>query len=354
VTIETNIPLARFTTIGLGGAASFFVTCSSDADLRDALAHAHRERMRVHILGGGSNTIFADGGFPGLVIHASMTGLEFTERGAHVLVRAAAGEKWDPLVEACVSRGLGGLECLSGIPGLVGATPMQNVGAYGQEVADTILSVEALDRTTVTPVTIPGPQCGFGYRTSRFRREHADRYAITAVTFSLLPGATPSLRYPELRREVEQSVDLSALKSGQPALSAVRTAVLALRRSKSMVVDPADPESRSVGSFFTNPVVPPETFLVLEEGWKKSGSPGPVPHFPAGASVKIPAAWLVEHAGFPKGFSRGGVGVSRHHALALVNRGGTTADLLALANEIERAVHSRFGIRLEREPVILQ
>ena len=350
---QTDILLSPFTTIGLGGAARLFATCTSEADLREALTDARREQVRVHILGGGSNTIFPDGGFPGLVIHTAMTGVEFTERGAQLLVRAAAGEPWDRFVEACVNRGLGGLECLSGIPGLVGATPIQNVGAYGQEVADTILSVEALDRSTLAPVSIPGQECRFGYRTSRFRQEDAGRYVITAVTFSLTPNAPPSLRYAELRRAVEQSVDLRTLEGGRPALTAVRAAVLALRRGKSMVVDPADPESRSVGSFFTNPIVSPDIFTALDQQWRETGNAGVIPHFPAGASVKIPAAWLVEQSGFTKGYARGGVGVSRRHALALVNRGGTTAELLALAGEIERAVHSRFGIQLEREPVIV-
>jgi UDP-N-acetylmuramate dehydrogenase len=352
LTIQANIPLAAFTTIGLGGTARFFAACNSDADLREALSHARREHLRVHILGGGSNTIFADEGFSGLVLSMAMTGVEFTDRGTHVLVRAAAGEPWDRIVEASIDRGLSGLECLSGIPGLVGATPMQNVGAYGQEVADTILSVEAVDRSSLHSVTFSKAECRFGYRTSRFKQEDSDRFVITGVAFSLATHARPSLRYPELQRAVDRTVNFNTMESGRPALTAVRDAVLRLRRSKSMVVDPADPNTRSVGSFFTNPVVPPATFHAIEDRWKAGGSP--IPHFPAGSSVKIPAGWLVERAGYPKGFQKGRVGVSLHHALALVNHGGTTAELLTLAGEIEDAVYLRFGIRLEREPVIVQ
>jgi UDP-N-acetylmuramate dehydrogenase len=350
MTIQSNILLSPFTTIGLGGTARFFAACNSTTDLRDALAHAGREQLRVHILGGGSNTIFGDGEFRGLVIHTAMTGVEFVEKGGQVLVCAAAGEPWDLFVQTCIDRGLGGLECLSGIPGLVGATPMQNVGAYGQEVANTILTVEAVDRTSLQPVTFAGSECRFGYRTSRFKQDDAGRYVITAVTFSLAPSARPSIRYPELQRAVQQTVTIDTLESGKPSLTALRHAVLTLRRGKSMVIDPADPNTRSVGSFFTNPVVSRGTFEEIANRWKGDS----IPHFPAGASVKIPAGWLVERAGFPKGYRKGRAGVSAHHALALVNLGGTTAELLALAGEIEHAVHLRFGIQLEREPVIVQ
>ena len=226
MTIQTNISLTPFTTIGLGGPARFFAACSSEADLREALSHAHREQLRVHILGGGSNTVFADEGFSGLVLYMTITGVEFTDRGTNVLARAAAGEPWDRIVEASVDRGLGGLECLSGIPGFVGATPMQNVGAYGQEVADAILSVDAVDRTTLQPVTFSNVECRFGYRTSRFKQEDSERFVITAVTFSLAAHGGPSLRYPELQRAIDRTINLNTLGNGRPALTAVRDAVL--------------------------------------------------------------------------------------------------------------------------------
>lgn len=352
--VQTNIPLAPFTTIGLGGSARYFVSCSNVADLRDALNYAGDAHLRLHVLGGGSNTIFADNGFEGIVLHIAIRGIQFQEEDKRVFVRTSAGEPWDRTVEACIERGLGGLECLSGIPGLVGATPIQNVGAYGQEVGDMIFSVEALDRASLQKMLFSRAECRFGYRTSRFKQEDAGRYAITAVTFSLTPHARPLIRYPELQKTVEGSVDLDALEPGRPALAAVRDAVLSLRRGKSMVIDPGDPNTRSVGSFFTNPVISPENFGAIEKRWRGEGNAGSIPHFPAGSSVKIPAGWLVEHSGFPRGFSKGNVGVSINHALALVNRGGTTAELLSLATEIEIAVRSRFGIPLEREPVIVQ
>ncbi len=354
MTLQTDIPLAPFTTIGLGGRARFFASCPTETDLREALKHGRDRGLPVHVLGGGSNTIFDDEGFAGLVLQVSNRGIHVTEQGTDVLVRAAAGEPWDPFVHFCIERGLGGLECLSGIPGSVGATPLQNVGAYGQEVAETILTVEAMDRISQRPQEFSCAECGFGYRTSRFKEEERDRYLITSVTFRLTPRARPSLRYPELQRSVQRSVDLDALGNGRPALTAVRNAVLGLRRSKSMVIDPADPDSRSVGSFFTNPVLTRDSFRTLEERWKTGGRTDAVPHFPAGSSVKVPAAWLVEQAGFPKGFRKGNVGISKNHALALVNRGGTSAELLTLAAEIENAVSARFGVRLVREPVIVQ
>lgn len=354
MTVQTNIPLSPFTTIGLGGPARYFTACSSEADIRETLMHARSEQLCLHVLGGGSNTIFADGGFVGLILHVASRGIQYTNRDAKVLVRASAGEPWDPFVQACIERGLGGLECLSGIPGQVGATPLQNVGAYGQDVAESIVSVEALDRTSLQAVTFSGTECRFGYRSSRFKQDDVNRYVITAVTFALTPDARPSLRYPELQRALARTTPLSARDRGKSALTAVRDCVLTLRRGKSMVIDPADPETRSVGSFFTNPVVPPETFREIENRWKSSGGTDAVPHFPAGSSLKIPAGWLVEHAGFPKGLRKGNAAVSKNHALALVNRGGTTLELLSLATEIETSVQALFGIRLEREPVIVQ
>jgi UDP-N-acetylmuramate dehydrogenase len=253
-----------------------------------------------------------------------------------------------------VAKGLQGLECLSGIPGCAGATPIQNVGAYGQEVADTIVTVQALDRRTLEPVEFDAAECRFGYRTSRFKATaDRDRYIITRVAYRLRTAGAPALRYPELRRAVEASPDFASL-TPTAALQAVRTTVLALRRGKSMVIDPADPESRSVGSFFMNPVLDDLAMQRVRGRWAASGGAGEVPFFPAGdGRAKVPAAWLVEQAGFPRGTERAGVGVSRNHALALVNRGGTTHALLALAAEITEAVEARFGIALEREPVYL-
>ncbi len=347
---ESNVPLASLTTIGLGGPAEAVASCSRVAQIRDAFAFARERSLPVQILGGGSNIIFSDEGFPGLVIRIGLRGITVFE-GHPCEVTVGAGEVWDDVVAFCIDYNLGGVECLSGIPGLAGATPIQNVGAYGQEVSNTILRVSALDRTTLEPVEFPATACWFGYRKSRFKLEDAGRYVITAVTFGLHKNAVPVVRYPELQRALE--ADETTLQAGRPGLLAVRQAVLALRRKKSMVLDPDDPNTRSVGSFFVNPVVTSEAFAALQQRWAAVGNADAVPSYPSGSGIKVPAAWLVEHAGFPRGFRRGGVGISDNHALALVNYGGTASELLRLAEDIQRAVHERFGVALEPEPVIV-
>jgi UDP-N-acetylmuramate dehydrogenase len=332
--IRESVPLAPYTTIQLGGPARFFAECSTVDHVREALDYARHQRLPVHILGGGSNVVFADQGFAGLVLHVAIGGLGFDD--GHVT--AGAGVVWDDLVAQSVLLGLSGIECLSGIPGFVGGAPLQNIGAYGQEVADTLVDVDCLDRTTLERVTFTRDDCAFSYRMSRFKARDRDRYVVLGVRLRLAPNVQPTLRYAELIRAVGETAT--------PA--AVRDAVLALRRGKSMVLDPGDPNTRSVGSFFMNPVIPEDRFAALQ-----ARQAGPIPTFAAPNGIKIPAAWLIEQAGFPKGYRRNGVGLSTHHALALVNRGGTTAELLALAQDIERAVRERFGITLEREAVIV-
>ena len=307
--------------------------------------------MPVQVMGGGSNLIFADEGFAGLVMRIGLQGVDFEDGGRACVVRAQGGEDWDGLVRDCVERGLGGIECLAGIPGWVGATPMQNVGAYGQEVKEVITAVKALERETLEVVEFGPGECGFGYRQSRFKNEDAGRYIIVEVDYSLKKEGTPQLRYEELRRYVAEKGDGGGLGSGRGALQAVRQAVLALRRGKSMVVDAEDPNARSAGSFFLNPVVSQEQFGAIEERWAAMGGEGGVPAFDDGEGVKVSAAWLVERAGFAKGYRLGGVGVSEKHALALVNRGGTTRELLQLAERIRGGVEEVFGVQLEREPV---
>lgn len=345
-----HVPLADRTTIGLGGTARYFLSCNTPEDVSAGLRFAHERQLPVQVLGGGSNIVFPDEEYPGLVLHVGIRGIAITDDGDSMLATVAAGEPWDAFVEHCVNDGLGGIECLSGIPGLVGATPIQNVGAYGQEVSETVVDVKALDRSSGNVVTIPAAECGFGYRQSRFKGDDADRYIILEVRFRLRKSAVPVIRYPELQKHIGAGSNLESLQPGRPSLRAVREGVIALRRKKSMVVDPADPNSRSVGSFFMNPVLSQEAFENLKSRW--SGKQ-PVPSFPASAGVKVPAAWLVERAGFPRGFTKGGVGVSEHHALALINRGGTTRELLDLAAAVQRRVYERFGVRLEREPVVV-
>jgi UDP-N-acetylmuramate dehydrogenase len=322
--------------------------------VREAFRLARSRRLRTAVIGGGSNLIVPDEGFDGLVIAMNLRGITARQDGDHLLVTAAAGEPWDEFVSHTVEHGWGGIECLSGIPGLVGATPIQNVGAYGQEVSETIARVEVMDQGTLDRRTLPPGVCAFGYRTSAFKAGGIKEVIVTGVTFRLRPNGAPTVRYPELQRHVESSTGGRTLPAGAEGLHAVRRAVLQLRRRKSMVVDPADPHTRSAGSFFTNPVLTPEAFEAAAAQWRKSGAAEPIPSYPVSGQVKVSAAWLVEHAGFEKGFREGGVGISANHALALVNYGGTTEALLALAARIQTTVRERFGIPLEREPVVLQ
>lgn len=333
--LRENIALASLTTMGLGGPARYFAECTTLPDMRTCLMWALGEGLPVQVIGGGSNVLFADAGYRGLVLKMGFTGMTFSGD----TVEVAAGEDWDGFVQCCVERGLAGVECLSGIPGSVGGTPIQNVGAYGQEVKDTIVEVRALDRLTLSETSFAPAECDFAYRQSRFKGANGARFIVTSVTYRLDPSGQPQIRYPELRRH---------LTDAQPTLAAVRDAVLGLRRSKSMVIDPQDPNSRSVGSFFLNPVVSATAFAALQDRYPS------IPHFPDAAGVKVPAAWLVEQAGFHKGLQRGGVGISERHALALVNRGGTTHQVLALAGEIRDAVEQTFGIRLVQEPVLAE
>ncbi len=350
--IREQVPLAPYTTIGLGGRAQYLVECHRAEEIREAFRFGATHRVPVLVLGGGSNIIFADTGFPGLVLRVTGGGYGFRENGDLVDVKASAGVAWDELVADAVQRGYAGIECLSGIPGTVGGTPIQNVGAYGQEVAETLVAVSCLRRDGLEQVTFGNTECGFGYRASRFKREDRDRYVVLDVTFRLRRNGVPELRYREVADAVARKGDLAALPPRE-ALRLVRETVLEIRRRKAMVLDPADPDARSVGSFFVNPVLTEEAFSQLEVRWIAQGGSGTIPSFPAGHAVKVPAAWLVEQAGFKKGFQKNGVGVSSRHALALVNRGGTAAALLALAQEIEDAVREKFGVELEREPVVV-
>jgi UDP-N-acetylmuramate dehydrogenase len=343
--IRDRVPLAPLTTLEVGGPARHFADATNEAMVAGALGWARARGLPVAILGGGSNVVVPDAGFDGLVVRVAPRGRSFQpERGGTVAVTAAAGEPWDDLVADTVGRGLAGLECLSGIPGLTGATPIQNVGAYGQEVADTIRSVRVLDRDSSGVHDLAAAACGFGYRDSRFKRE-PERFVVLGVTFGLRAGGPPSIRYPEL------AAALAALPA--PTLADTRDAVLALRARKSMVLRAGDPNRRSAGSFFTNPIVDPAT---ADQAARRAGvAVDQMPRFAAGPGrVKLSAAWLIEHAGFGKGTRRGAVGISTAHALALVNLGGGSAgELLALAAEIRAAVRDRLGITLMPEPVVL-
>ncbi len=331
--------LAELTTLRLGGPAGRLVGARTDDEVVTAVRDAGEP---VLVLAGGSNVVVADDGVPGTVVRVATRGVERGEDGRLVV---AAGESWDDLVAFTVADGRQGFECLSGIPGSVGATPIQNVGAYGQEVAETIESVRVYDREADRVVEMPAADCGFGYRTSVFR--YHDRHVVLAVTFRLREDTRSGpLRYAELARTLGVSV------GGTAPLAEVREAVLRLRRGKGMVIDPADPDSVSAGSFFTNPILAHADYESLAERAGPGLSPPAWPE-PDGR-IKTSAAWLIEHAGFHRGHGNGRVGISTKHTLALVNRGGaTTAELMALAREIAGGVDARFGVALHPEPVLV-
>jgi UDP-N-acetylenolpyruvoylglucosamine reductase len=345
-----GVRLAPYTTLRLGGPAKAFATARTDEEIVRLVADADRAGEPVLVLGGGSNLVIADEGFDGLVVHVATTGVRVTEDGDRVLVTAAAGEDWDALVRRCVAEGWSGVECLSGIPGLVGSTPIQNVGAYGQDVSQTIRSVRVYDRRRAEVLELPAERCGFSYRHSAFKAA-LDRYVVLDVTYALerSPLSGP-IGYAELANR------LGVSDGDRVPLEQARQAVLELRRGKGMVLDPDDPDTCSAGSFFTNPVLTAEQAAELE-----LRAPGyPRWRMPDG-TVKVPAAWLIEHAGFPKGYRRGPVRISTKHTLALTHPGGrggpderaTAADLLALAIEVRDGVEAKFGVRLVNEPVMV-
>ena len=334
--LQEQVALAPLTTLGIGGPARWFARATHVEDLSTA---SRSDSEPLFVLGGGSNLIVADEGFNGLVLQIAIGGVKTTRDGADVIVTAGAGESWDSLVESSVTQDLAGIECLSGIPGTVGGTPIQNVGAYGQEVATVIEWVAAFDRVKQAAVRLSRGDCGFAYRMSRFKREDAGRFMISEVAFRLKPGAPPSVTYPDVLNYLsQQSVQCATVQQ-------VRDAVLHIRRRKGMVLDAADSDTRSVGSFFMNPVVDRTTFERI----------APAPHYLMdNDTVKIPAAWLIEQSGFARGYMDGAVGLSTKHPLAIVNRGGATArDVLRLAHRIKLAVRERFDISLRPEPVFV-
>lgn len=353
IEVKENITLSQYTTLQLGGAAKYFCTCSSVEELKEVFEFARKKNLRSHILGGGSNTIFSDNGFEGIVIKIELKGISFVEDGNDILVTVKAGEDWEKFVKLCVEKGYAGIECLSGIPGSVGATPIQNVGAYGQEVKDTIESVKVLERKTLNITAFTNSDCQFSYRQSRFKSQDAGKYIVTEVTFRLKKNGRPTINYPEVKKTIEALIPLASLADGKESLEAVRNVVLSLRKKKSMVIDPNDANTKSVGSFFMNPMIDNDQLSVISNHWKKFGDGSEIPIFTVEDKKKIPAAWLIEKSEFKKGYAKNGVGISENHTLALVNRGGTTNALLSLAKEIQDGVEKKFGIHLELEPIIV-
>lgn len=344
--VQEQIALAPFTTLGVGGRARFFVEAFNEDDVLEALSWAKGQSLPVFLLGGGSNLVISDSGFPGLVVRVAMRGLEFQDESeTERLYRVAAGEPWDELVQRTVEEGCAGMECLAGIPGTVGGTPVQNVGAYGQEVSETIHQVRVLDREKLRFHHFSNGECGFRYRTSRFNSTDAGKYLVTRVDYRLRRNGAPALRYGDLQQLYPEGA--------KPSLAEVAAAVRRIRHGKGMLLVADDPDCRSAGSFFKNPIV---TASQLEEIAARFGQRPPA--YPAvvdGESrFKVPAAWLIERAGFPKGFRLGRAGISTRHTLALVNCGGASAaEILTLRDVITERLLSQYSVVLEMEPVLV-
>jgi UDP-N-acetylmuramate dehydrogenase len=345
--VEENKPLGPFTTFGIGGPGRWFVEAASEADVAEAVAWAGERSLPLFVLGGGSNLLVSDAGFDGLVVRIALRGVEagpVADHPTQQIYQVGAGEDWDHFVERSVRDDCAGIECLAGIPGTAGGTPVQNVGAYGQEVASAIERVRAFDLKDHSFVEFSANECNFSYRKSRFNSVDLGRYVVTRVDYRLTPGGEPTLRYADLQRALaEKQPD-----GGKPSLAEIAEAVRRVRQGKGMLLVKGDPDCRSAGSFFKNPVVSEEQ--VRHVAAVCAMEP---PRFPAGpGQVKLPAAWLIEQAGFRKGYTLGAAGLSSRHTLALINRGGATArEILALAGAILNAVEERFAIHLEMEPV---
>jgi UDP-N-acetylmuramate dehydrogenase len=350
--LEENKPLAPYTTFGIGGPARWFVEAASEDEIVEATAWARERGAPLFVLGGGSNLLVSDAGFDGLVLRVGLHGIAVApDHSRQRIYQAAAGEDWDRFVQQTIEDGCAGLECLAGIPGTVGGTPVQNVGAYGQEVASVIERVRAFDLKQEAFVEFAADECVFSYRRSRFNSVDQGRYIVTRVDYRLKPGGAPTLRYAELERAVLES----GPKGTEASLAEVAAVVRRIRRSKGMLLVEGDPDCRSAGSFFKNPVLSEEQVRRIAECSEKEP-----PRFPAGTGadnaglVKVPAAWLIEQAGFKKGYVLGAAAISSRHTLALVNRGNATSqEILALAARINYAVEARFGIHLEMEPVLV-
>ena len=344
--IQENIRLRPLTTLEVGGCARFFVRAVSVEDAEAAVQFAERKNLPLFVLGGGSNVLISDRGWPGLVLAISIRGIQEESSRSTTLFRVGAGENWDSWVEHAVARGCAGIECLSGIPGSVGGTPIQNVGAYGQEVSETIVSVAAFDRCQKRVRELSAADCGFSYRTSTFNTVERDRYVIVRVSYALRPRGAPRLGYRDLEKYF-------AGRNGSPTLSEVRDAVRKIRGRKGMLIAPGDPDSRSAGSFFKNPVVTADQY---EDLMRRAAERNlDLASYPAlSEQKKISAAWLVENSGFRKGYRQGNTGISSKHALALVNRGAATAEeIVGLKDRIQERVEAVWGIRLEPEPVLV-
>lgn len=344
--IQENIPLAALTTIKVGGPARYFAEARTIAEIGEAVAFANSQRLALFVLGGGSNLVISDAGWPGLVLRVAVNGVDKRDEDEKILFEVGAGEEWDKFVAEAVARNCAGVECLSGIPGSVGGTPVQNVGAYGQEVSETIESVLVFDLRDNQIREFCNEACGFSYRTSIFNTSERGRYIIVRATYALTPGGDAHVQYADLKKYF-------AGWSMKPTLAETRDAVRRIRAGKGMLITPGDDDCRSAGSFFKNPVLSAEEYGELAA--RAQAKKLQVPSYPAlDALHKVSAAWLVEHSGFSKGFGTGEVGISRKHALAIVNRGqATAAEIVAFKEQIQQRVEDIWGIRLKAEPVMV-
>jgi UDP-N-acetylmuramate dehydrogenase len=340
IRIHENVALASYTTLGIGGPARYFAIIYSPEQISSAMEFARVHECPAFILGGGSNIVVSDSGYGGLVLKIEISGIQHIQEDTQsVRLSVGAGVEWDSFVQYCVEKNLAGIECLSGIPGTVGGVPIQNVGAYGQEAGETISAVEAWDRKSGKIVQLSKLDCGFSYRTSIFNTSQIDRYILLRVEFDLLPGGTPCLQYEDLRQQLDDSGQAATIQN-------VRETVLKIRESKGMIVREEDPDSKSVGSFFRNPILTPAEFARLDEN---------IPHYNnQEGNIKLPAAWLIEHAGLSKGFVHGCAGLSGKHSLALINRGGATAqNVVDLMHLVQNRVQEAFDIKLQPEPIFV-
>jgi UDP-N-acetylmuramate dehydrogenase len=344
--IESDVPLAPLTTLKVGGLAQHFVEAKSIAEVTEAVAFAHSKNLPLFVLGGGSNLVISDAGWPGLVLKIAIPGIAEREENGTIHFQVGAGEEWDSFVARAVARNCAGVECLSGIPGSVGGTPVQNVGAYGQEVADTIESVRALDLRDGQQREMSQADCGFKYRTSIFNTTERGRYVILQVTYALKLGGAAHIAYADLKKHFYGWDEA-------PTLADTREAVRRIRASKGMLITPGDADCRSAGSFFKNPVLSADQYADLTK--RAAEKKLQVPSYPAlDAQRKVSAAWLVEHSGFNRGYSSGRVGISHKHALAIVNRDhATAADVLSLKDHIQERVQDIWGLHLDPEPVFV-
>ncbi|HZQ24104.1 MAG TPA: UDP-N-acetylmuramate dehydrogenase [Terriglobales bacterium] len=344
--LQQNVPLAPFTTLEVGGPGRYFTEARTYEQAGEAVEYARKSNLPLFVLGGGSNLVVSDAGWPGLVLKVAIAGIEERAEEGRLIFEVGAGEDWDKFVAHTVARGCAGVECLSGIPGSAGGTPVQNVGAYGQEVSETIVSVLVLDTRDCQIRELCNQACEFSYRTSIFNTDDRGRFIILRVAYSLQPGGEPHIAYEDLKKYFvgwEQA----------PTLADTREAVRQIRARKGMLIRPGDTDCRSAGSFFKNPVVSPEQFQELSRRAAERNLK--LPSYAAlEAQRKVSAAWLVEHSGFTRGYQEGRVGISSKHALAIVNRGNATAaDVLALKNHIEQRVFETWGIQLQTEPVMV-